>query len=130
MRRFILAVVALCLMTGCSLVSKFQEMPVKQRLLWMMRTWLAEYADIQNMAQYYSMMPENAQKVLRWRHKLLMEIHPMIGKMLKQQEAGEPLSIDLENEIVEQLNRLMALDPVDVEKNAPPEPKQPEPEVS
>ena len=123
MRKVSIIALMLCLMTGCALISKFKEMPTKKKALWFMRTYNAEYFDVMKQAQYYSIMPEEAKKVLRWRHKLLVQIYPLIKKYLAKIEAGVEPTVEEENELTDLMNRLMTVDPADVEENAPPEPK-------
>lgn len=125
MRRFAIVAVFM-LFSGCALISKFQEMTPKQKALWFMRAYNAEYMDVLSQAQYYDLMPANAQQVLRWRAKLIQELYPLIGSyVLKVENDIEPTKEE-ENAITDLLNRLMAVDPADVAKNAPAPPDRSE----
>ena len=129
MRKFMCSILMLCMMTGCSLITKFQEMPAKQRVLWFMRTFNAEYMDVCQAAQIYGLLSVEQQKIVRWKHKLLMEVYPLIKAYLMAIEAGNDVAVAEEDAITALLNRIMLADPADVDKNAPPDPNQKDPAI-
>jgi len=127
-RNMCLAFLAISL-CGCALMGQWQKMDAKKKALWMMRAFNAEYVDVMQQAQMYQIMPETARKVLRWRHMLLKEVYPLIAEYVTAVHEKREPDLKLEDRIMSLMNRLMAAKQADIDENAPPEPKQPEPAV-
>ena len=126
MRKLVMVLLVLCLISGCALVTKFNEMSTKQRVMWILRSYNAEYIVLAHNAAFYSVMSPEKQKLLRWRKMILKEIYPLVKQMVEDLENGIEPTQTAEDIIVDLLNRLMAADPLDIDQNAPPEDEPPE----
>jgi hypothetical protein len=98
------------LASGCALIKKFQDMSPKQKVLWFMSTYNAEYQELQLQARCYNHdHTTDAQRaVMQWKKQLLKEAHTLISRYLEAVEAGTPPAGGLGERILALMNQILS----------------------
>lgn len=128
MRRMITIVLALMLMTGCTLISKVQEMTPKQKATWAMNTFVMEMQKLQMQARCYfhDHTTDEQRLIMRYKMALLQEAYKLIKEYAEAAEAGRDPDMNLEGRIFDILNAVISAAETGVPEGAKlyPPPKQ------